>query len=69
MQQLRHGGAIGHYSLAILEQLTCRRKMQRYRDIGVDRLMCFMQIGDLRHEPIMRSLRLTAGELLPARAD
>ena len=43
--------------------------MQRYRDIGVDRLMCFMQIGDLRHEPIMRSLRLTAGELLPAMAD
>ncbi len=48
---------------------TCRRKMQRYRDIGVDRLMCFMQIGDLGHESIMQSLRLTAGELLPAMAD
>lgn len=48
---------------------TCRRKMQRYKDIGVDRLMCFMQIGDLSHDAIMRSLRITAEELMPALAD
>ena len=56
-------------SVIIGDVETCRRKMQRYRDIGVDRLMCFMQIGDLGHESIMRSQRLTAGELLPAMAD
>ena len=56
-------------SVIIGDVETCRRKMQRYRDIGVDRLMCFMQIGDLGHESIMRSLRLTAGELMPALAD
>ena len=56
-------------SVIIGDVETCRRKMQRYRDIGVDRLMCFMQVGDLGHESIMRSLRLTAGELLPALAD
>ena len=56
-------------SVIIGDVETCRRKMQRYRDIGVDRLMCFMQIGDLGHESIMQSLRLTAEELLPAMAD
>ena len=56
-------------SVIIGDVETCRRKMQRYREIGVDRLMCFMQIGDLEHESIMRSLRVTAEELIPALAD
>ena len=56
-------------SVIIGDVETCRRKMQRYKDIGVDRLMCFMQIGDLPHDSIMRSLRITAEELMPALAD
>ena len=56
-------------SIIIGDVETCRRKMQRYKDIGVDRLMCFMQIGDLPHDSIMRSLRITAEELMPALAD
>ena len=56
-------------SVIIGDVETCRRKMQRYRDIGVDRLMCFMQIGDLGHESIMRSMRVTAEQLLPSLAD
>jgi alkanesulfonate monooxygenase SsuD/methylene tetrahydromethanopterin reductase-like flavin-dependent oxidoreductase (luciferase family) len=42
---------------------SCRRKIQRLADLGVDRLMCLMQMGPLPHEVVMRSIR-DAGELL-----
>jgi alkanesulfonate monooxygenase SsuD/methylene tetrahydromethanopterin reductase-like flavin-dependent oxidoreductase (luciferase family) len=45
---------------------TCRAKMKHYRDIGVDRLMCFYQIGALPQERILRSMRLTGQELMDA---
>lgn len=37
---------------------TCRRKMEKYADAGVDRLLCLMQYGGLSHEQTMSSLRL-----------
>jgi alkanesulfonate monooxygenase SsuD/methylene tetrahydromethanopterin reductase-like flavin-dependent oxidoreductase (luciferase family) len=43
---------------------TCRKKMQAYADLGIDRLMCFQQVGGLRHEDVMKSIRLI-GELIP----
>ena len=44
---------------------TCRKKMQRYRDIGLDRLMCFQQVGNLSHEAIKKSMRLVGEHLIP----
>jgi hypothetical protein len=44
---------------------TCLAKMQRYAEIGCDRLMCLMQIGALPQESVMRSIRLAGEELLP----
>ena len=44
---------------------TCRKKMQRYQDIGVDRLMCFQQLGHLPHEHIMKSIQLVGEHLIP----
>ncbi len=44
---------------------TCRKKMERYRDIGIDRLMCFQQVGHLSHEHIMASMRLVGEHLIP----
>jgi alkanesulfonate monooxygenase SsuD/methylene tetrahydromethanopterin reductase-like flavin-dependent oxidoreductase (luciferase family) len=41
----------------------CRRKFQRYADVGVDRMMCLMQFGRLTHEQAMSSIR-TLGESL-----
>lgn len=43
---------------------TCLKKLQRYADIGVDRLMAFQQVGHLTHEQITGSMRLVA-ELIP----
>jgi alkanesulfonate monooxygenase SsuD/methylene tetrahydromethanopterin reductase-like flavin-dependent oxidoreductase (luciferase family) len=44
---------------------TCLRKIQAYDDVGVDRLMCLMQYGNLRHDQVMGSLRLLGEELIP----
>jgi alkanesulfonate monooxygenase SsuD/methylene tetrahydromethanopterin reductase-like flavin-dependent oxidoreductase (luciferase family) len=45
---------------------TCRAKIERYREIGVDRLMCLMQFGALPHARVMQSLRLTGEHLVHA---
>jgi alkanesulfonate monooxygenase SsuD/methylene tetrahydromethanopterin reductase-like flavin-dependent oxidoreductase (luciferase family) len=40
---------------------TCRRKMRIFEDLGIDRLMCFHQVGSLPHLPhdkVMKSIRL-----------
>ena len=42
--------------------------MERYRDIGIDRLMCFRQVGHLKHEHIVKSMRLVGEHLIPALA-
>ena len=45
---------------------TCRAKIERYRELGVDRLMCLMQFGALPHARVMQSLRLTGEHLVHA---
>ncbi len=44
---------------------SCRRKVEAYRDIGVDRLMCLMQYAALPHERVLRSLRTVGDKLIP----
>lgn len=51
-------------SLIVGSPETCRRKMQVFRDLGIDRLMCFHQVGALPHDKVMKSIRLI-GELIP----
>jgi alkanesulfonate monooxygenase SsuD/methylene tetrahydromethanopterin reductase-like flavin-dependent oxidoreductase (luciferase family) len=43
----------------------CRRKMDKYRAIGTDRLMCLMQYGRIPHEVVVRSIQLTGEQLIP----
>jgi alkanesulfonate monooxygenase SsuD/methylene tetrahydromethanopterin reductase-like flavin-dependent oxidoreductase (luciferase family) len=43
----------------------CRAKMERFREIGVDRLMCLMQMGDVPHDEVLGSIRRTGKHLLP----
>jgi alkanesulfonate monooxygenase SsuD/methylene tetrahydromethanopterin reductase-like flavin-dependent oxidoreductase (luciferase family) len=50
-------------SLIVGSPETCRKKMEVYRDLGIDRLMCFQQVGNLPHEKVMKSMRLV-GELI-----
>jgi alkanesulfonate monooxygenase SsuD/methylene tetrahydromethanopterin reductase-like flavin-dependent oxidoreductase (luciferase family) len=51
-------------SLIVGSPETCRRKMKLFADLGVDRLMCFQQVGSLPHDKVMKSIRLV-GELIP----
>lgn len=44
---------------------TCKKKMKRYREIGVDRLLCLSQVGRLPHDAVMDSIRLVGRHLIP----
>ena len=44
---------------------SCRRKLGRLAEQGLDRLMCLMQFGPLAPEAALRSLRLVGEEILP----
>lgn len=44
---------------------TCRRKIQRYADAGVDRLLCLFQYGQLSHDDAMNSIRVLGESLIP----
>lgn len=44
----------------------CRRKMEKYRAIGTDRLMCLMQFGRIPHDAVMQSMALAGETLIPA---
>jgi alkanesulfonate monooxygenase SsuD/methylene tetrahydromethanopterin reductase-like flavin-dependent oxidoreductase (luciferase family) len=43
----------------------CIRKMQKYADLGVDQLLCYVQFGKLPHEAVMRSIELLGKEVIP----
>jgi alkanesulfonate monooxygenase SsuD/methylene tetrahydromethanopterin reductase-like flavin-dependent oxidoreductase (luciferase family) len=44
---------------------TCRRKIGKYAEAGVDRLMCLMQYGSLSNEQVMSSMRLVGEVFIP----
>ncbi len=51
-------------SLIVGSKDQVRKGLKRYEDLGIDALMTFQQVGPLRHDKVMKSLRLT-GELIP----
>jgi alkanesulfonate monooxygenase SsuD/methylene tetrahydromethanopterin reductase-like flavin-dependent oxidoreductase (luciferase family) len=53
-------------SVVIGDPDRCGQKMERYADLGIDRLMCLMQFGALAPERVLESIRL-AGEVLVPR--
>lgn len=52
-------------SVIVGDVQTCKRKMSRYREIGMDRLMCLVQMGEVPHEAVMKTTRLIGKELIP----
>ena len=52
-------------SVIIGDVATCKRKMERYRDIGVDRLMCLVQMGEIPHAQVISTIQLIGQELIP----
>jgi hypothetical protein len=45
---------------------TCRQKMQKFADVGVDRLLCLQQFGFVSQEDALRSTKLIGEELIDA---
>jgi alkanesulfonate monooxygenase SsuD/methylene tetrahydromethanopterin reductase-like flavin-dependent oxidoreductase (luciferase family) len=45
---------------------TCRKKMQKFADVGVDRLLCLQQFGFVSQEDALRSTKLIGEELIDA---
>jgi alkanesulfonate monooxygenase SsuD/methylene tetrahydromethanopterin reductase-like flavin-dependent oxidoreductase (luciferase family) len=52
-------------SVVIGDVESCRKKMEGYARIGVDRLMCLMAFGALPQARVLESLRLAGEALLP----
>ena len=52
-------------SVIVGDPTTCRRKVEAYRDLGTDRLMCFVQIADLPQETILGCIRNVGKHLIP----
>ena len=44
---------------------TCIRKLERYREAGLDRVLCCMQAGRLAHADVMESIRLFGEHVIP----
>ncbi len=53
-------------SVVIGDPERCLEKMKRFKQVGTDRLMCFMQFGALDPARVLESVRLTGEVLLPA---
>jgi alkanesulfonate monooxygenase SsuD/methylene tetrahydromethanopterin reductase-like flavin-dependent oxidoreductase (luciferase family) len=43
----------------------CIDKIQKYADIGVDQLLCYVQFGFLPHKSVMRTIELLGTEIIP----
>lgn len=46
----------------------CLTKLKRFADMGVDRMLCYVQFGKLPHEAVLRSIELLGTEVAPAMA-
>jgi alkanesulfonate monooxygenase SsuD/methylene tetrahydromethanopterin reductase-like flavin-dependent oxidoreductase (luciferase family) len=55
---------IDEHSIIVGTPAECRKKVQTYQEMGIDRLMCLHQVGGIRHDKVMKSIRLFS-ELIP----
>ena len=44
---------------------SAREYIERFREIGVDELICVMQMGTVPHELVMESIRTFGEKVLP----
>ena len=56
-------------SVVIGDPATCLRKIERYAELGVDRLMGLMQFGALPQNAILDSIRIAGEVLIPKLKD
>ena len=43
----------------------CLEKILKYKALGVDQLICYVQFGYLPHESVMRTIELLGTEIIP----
>ena len=53
-------------SVVIGDIQSCLKKIEGYRSIGVDRLMCLMSFGYIEQQHVLESMKLTAEHIMPA---
>lgn len=53
----------GTFCIGTPEQ--CIRTIEKYEAAGVDQLLCFMQVGRIPHDKIMRSIELFGEKVIP----
>jgi alkanesulfonate monooxygenase SsuD/methylene tetrahydromethanopterin reductase-like flavin-dependent oxidoreductase (luciferase family) len=54
-----------HDMVVLGDPETCIDKLERYAEIGADRVLCLMQLNDLDHNAVMRSIRLFGEHVIP----
>jgi len=52
-------------SVVIGDVDACRKKIEGYRGIGIDRLMCLMSFGFVKQADVLRSIQLAGETLIP----
>lgn len=55
---------IDEHSIIVGTPDECRKKVKTYQEMGIDRLMCLHQVGGIRHDKVMKSIRMFS-ELIP----
>src|SRR6185369_5222985 len=55
---------VAEHSIIVGTPDECRKKVKTYQEMGIDRLMCLHQVGAIRHDKVMKSMRLFS-ELIP----
>lgn len=54
-----------HNSIVVGDPDHCIEKLKAYEAMGVDHMLCLMQMRGIRHEQVMRSLELFGKEVIP----
>jgi alkanesulfonate monooxygenase SsuD/methylene tetrahydromethanopterin reductase-like flavin-dependent oxidoreductase (luciferase family) len=56
---------LNHPLVIVGEPNHCIRKLERWQDVGLDEMICFMQAGRLPHDRIMDSIRVFGEKVMP----
>jgi len=43
----------------------CMRKFLRYRDLGIDHVICYVQFGHIPHQGVMKTIQLLGDHVIP----
>ena len=43
----------------------CIKKLEHYKRVGIDRVLCLMQVGQISHEAVLKSIELFGKHVVP----